>query len=64
VLFRAASISRIVNQLIVVQARLGYAKDHILDESAFVGRMSDRNLFVHVGYYSAIKQNLVDIPQK
>lgn len=52
-----------VSELSKIPARLGHAKDHILDESSFVGRMSDRNLFVHIGYYSAVRQNLVDIPQ-
>lgn len=35
------------------------AKDHILDESPYIGRASDMNLVVHIGEYSSIRKTRV-----
>ncbi|KHJ96471.1 hypothetical protein OESDEN_03569 [Oesophagostomum dentatum] len=40
-------------------ARAGHAKDHILDESRFVGRQTDMNLVVHIGAVSSIRKRRI-----
>ncbi|KAK6739039.1 hypothetical protein RB195_020863 [Necator americanus] len=56
VVFRASRIPAIISQLSTDPAHVGHAKDHILDESGFVGRQTDMNLVVHIG-----SNNTVDI---
>ncbi|GMR34406.1 hypothetical protein PMAYCL1PPCAC_04601, partial [Pristionchus mayeri] len=44
VLFRTSSIARLVDALSAEKSFAGHAKDHILDESYFMGRETDFNL--------------------
>jgi hypothetical protein len=53
-----------ISELSTIQSRIGHAKDHVIDESRFVGRMSDQNLVVHVGYFSAVRQDFVSFPKE
>lgn len=52
----------IVDTLSNIPAKIGRAKDHLIDESSFIGRMTDTNLVVHIGHYSAVRQGFVEIP--
>ncbi|VDM77360.1 unnamed protein product [Strongylus vulgaris] len=64
VLFRASSIPKIVSKLVAEtkrSARIGHAKDHILDESKFVGRQTDMNLVVHIGSYSSVRKRRINL---
>lgn len=61
VLFRTASVPEMVRELSRHTAGVGHAKDHILDESRFVGRQTEANFVVHIGYYSALRQRNVNI---
>jgi hypothetical protein len=60
-LFRCSSLPSILNELSVIKTDVHYAKDHLIDQSRFVGRMTDRNLFVHVGHFSAVSWGFVDV---
>ncbi|VDP09569.1 unnamed protein product [Heligmosomoides polygyrus] len=60
VIFRAAKIPEIVSRLSTEAVAPGHAKDHILDDSAFVGRQTDTNLVVHIG----AKFGVAPIPDK
>nr|ACZ54500.1 glycosyltransferase XRE-1 [Pristionchus pacificus]ADA57112.1 putative glycosyltransferase [Pristionchus pacificus] len=57
VFFRTASIPAIVDALIQEKSFAGHAKDHILDESRFVGRETDFNLVSHIGLISSLRRN-------
>ncbi|VDL80290.1 unnamed protein product [Nippostrongylus brasiliensis] len=59
VLFRAVRIPEIVSALSGEKAVLGHAKDHILDESRFVGRQTDANLVVHIGSISSVRKRRI-----
>ncbi|VDO13526.1 unnamed protein product [Haemonchus placei] len=64
VIFRTKKISEIVSKLSVEsrkRAFLGHAKDHILDESEFVGRQTDTNLVVHIGAVSSVRKRWITL---
>ncbi|CAJ0604662.1 unnamed protein product [Cylicocyclus nassatus] len=64
VLFRTSKIEEIVlelNEETRKNARVGHAKDHILDESRFVGRQTDMNLVVHIGAYSSVRKRKIKL---
>ncbi|KAI6193730.1 Transmembrane protein [Aphelenchoides besseyi] len=61
VLYRMSSIGRMVSELKAVKTRLGYAKDSALDDSNFVSLSTERNIFVHIGYYSSVRDALVSV---
>lgn len=64
ILYRSSSIPPIIQQLFNIPTKIGHAKDHIIDQSTFISRMADQNLFLHIGYFSAVRQNFVDFPQR
>ncbi|GMT12774.1 hypothetical protein PFISCL1PPCAC_4071, partial [Pristionchus fissidentatus] len=57
VLFRSSSIPSIVDTLSLEKSFAGHAKDHILDESRFIGRETDFNLVSHIGLISSLKRS-------
>lgn len=59
VIFRAAKIPEIVSRLSTEAVAPGHAKDHILDDSAFVGRQTDTNLVVHIGAVSSVRKRRI-----
>ncbi|CAD6191801.1 unnamed protein product [Caenorhabditis auriculariae] len=59
VLFRTSSAPAMTSYFMRQKASDGHAKDHILDESPFVGRQTDLNLVVHVGAFSSVRQHAV-----
>ncbi|PIO70916.1 hypothetical protein TELCIR_07203 [Teladorsagia circumcincta] len=64
VVFRARKIPEIVSKLSAVsneRAFIGHAKDHILDESEFIGRQTDTNLVVHIGAVSSVRKRLITL---
>ncbi|KAI6221568.1 putative glycosyltransferase [Aphelenchoides besseyi] len=61
VLYRTSSVDRMVSELKAVNTRLGYAKDTALDDSNFVSLSTERNIFVHIGYYSSVRGVLVSV---
>ncbi|KIH45932.1 hypothetical protein ANCDUO_24018 [Ancylostoma duodenale] len=64
VLFRASKVPEILPQLSLEtrrSARTGHAKDHILDESPFVGRQTDMNLVVHIGAMSSVRKRRITL---
>ncbi|XGW07781.1 hypothetical protein V3C99_010716 [Haemonchus contortus] len=64
VIFRTQKIPEIVSKLSMEskkRAFLGHAKDHILDESEFVGRQTDTNLVVHIGAVSSVRKRWVTL---
>ncbi|EPB67831.1 hypothetical protein ANCCEY_13079 [Ancylostoma ceylanicum] len=64
VLFRASKVAEMVSQLSFESrrsARTGHAKDHILDESRFVGRQTDMNLVVHIGAVSSVRKRRITL---
>ncbi|ETN77026.1 hypothetical protein NECAME_11347 [Necator americanus] len=63
VVFRASRIPTIISQLSTDPAHVGHAKDHILDESGFVGRQTDMNLVVHIGSVSSIRKRRITLSE-
>ncbi|KAJ1346107.1 hypothetical protein KIN20_000799 [Parelaphostrongylus tenuis] len=66
VLFRARKIPQIVDRLsieTIKSASDGRAKDHILDESSFIGRQTDTNLVVHIGSMSSIRHRRIKLDE-
>ncbi|KAK6052369.1 hypothetical protein COOONC_10126 [Cooperia oncophora] len=66
VVFRTQKIREIVSKLSEVSSRRafdGHAKDHILDESGFVGRQTDTNLVVHIGAVSSVRKRIVTLSE-
>ncbi|VDM64211.1 unnamed protein product [Angiostrongylus costaricensis] len=59
VLFRAQKIPQISRR----SAAEGNAKDHILDESPFIGRQTDTNLVVHIGSMSSIRHRRITLDE-
>lgn len=50
-----------INEFTTHEPMNGHAKDNILDESSFVGRQTDTNFVVHIGFYSVLRQHKVHI---
>uniref|UniRef100_A0A914C0U8 Uncharacterized protein n=1 Tax=Acrobeloides nanus TaxID=290746 RepID=A0A914C0U8_9BILA len=61
VLFQSNKIPEMVSELSKIPSNLGHAKDHILDESSFIGRATDMNLIVHIGGFSSIRNKFVHV---
>jgi len=62
VLFRGGTMAQqMADELSREKAMDGHAKDHILDESEFEGRLTDANLVVHIGYYSYLRRKVVKL---
>ncbi|KAI1709609.1 hypothetical protein Ddc_13788 [Ditylenchus destructor] len=59
VLFRSSKVPQILKAMWAADKPLDWPKDLTLDKSDFVGRRSDINLVVHVGYFSYIRQSYV-----
>jgi len=59
VLYRRESIDQLLHHFETEETSSDRAKDHILDESSLLGRMTDSNLIVHIGFYSTIRKGLV-----
>ncbi|KAI1712008.1 transmembrane protein [Ditylenchus destructor] len=64
VLFRGTKVQQIVEELGNQIAKKGHAKDHILDDSRFVGRATDANFVVHIGYFSYLRKQKVPLGNK
>ncbi|VDP06159.1 unnamed protein product [Heligmosomoides polygyrus] len=58
VIFIAAKILEIVSGLTEAAAP-GRAKDHILNNPAFVGRETDTNLVMHIGEVSSVRKRRI-----
>uniref|UniRef100_A0A0K0CYB7 Uncharacterized protein n=1 Tax=Angiostrongylus cantonensis TaxID=6313 RepID=A0A0K0CYB7_ANGCA len=66
VLFRTQKIPQIVDRLSTESRRSaaeGNAKDHILDDSPFIGRQTDTNLVVHIGSMSSIRHRRITLDE-
>lgn len=66
VLFRTQKIPEIVDRLSTESRRSaaeGNAKDHILDDSPFIGRQTDTNLVVHIGSMSSIRHRRITLDE-
>ncbi|KAK5986148.1 hypothetical protein GCK32_013665 [Trichostrongylus colubriformis] len=64
VVFRTQKILEMVSKLSVESTKhafVGHAKDHILDESDFVGRQTDTNLVVHIGAVSSVRKRRITL---
>ncbi|CAI5441967.1 unnamed protein product [Caenorhabditis angaria] len=59
VIFRTSSQPEMVKYFGETNAYGGHAKDHILDESPFIGRQSDLNYVTHIGAMSSIRHRPV-----
>ncbi|KAI1727385.1 transmembrane protein [Ditylenchus destructor] len=64
VLFRGTKVQQIVEELGTQIAKKGHAKDHILDDSRFIGRATDANFVVHIGYFSYLRKQKVPLGNK
>ncbi|VDD95962.1 unnamed protein product [Enterobius vermicularis] len=58
VLYRTFSLPKMLHYFKNLKTN-GLPKDDLLDASPFEGRMTDTNLMVHIGYYSAIRNKIV-----
>uniref|UniRef100_A0A914YU56 Uncharacterized protein n=1 Tax=Panagrolaimus superbus TaxID=310955 RepID=A0A914YU56_9BILA len=56
VLFRSTSIPSMLKYFQKQPVEDGHAKDHILDESPFIGKATDFNYFIHIGHFSSVRQ--------
>jgi len=64
VIFRSSRLPEMCKYFPNTISESGHAKDHILDESPFIGRATDFNLVVHVGHFSKIRDKVIHISEE
>ncbi|CAB3411078.1 unnamed protein product [Caenorhabditis bovis] len=61
VIFRTSQIPKMIEHFNKQPSYAGHAKDHILDDSPFIGRQSDLNYVIHIGSFSSIRRRTVQL---
>jgi len=61
VLFRGNSALEMIQELPSIETTKNHAKDHVLDESRFIGKETDFSYVVHIGHFSSIRHKEVPL---